>query len=191
LLAPTTDLFVSKAASDLAAARSLAADPEQSDDVVGFHAQQAVEKPLKAVIAIRGLEIPRSHDIELLLRLLDPGDSTLPGELAEAGWLNPWAVTMRYDETIAALERGSAMRVAESCLTWAGECDTDGHATPSRYWPGSSAGSSRSTVWTVPCPGPATGLNVTSSPLHMPTAVHWVTDGHDTELISAPSDPSS
>jgi hypothetical protein len=30
------DLFVSKAASDLAAARSLAADSEQSDDMVGF-----------------------------------------------------------------------------------------------------------------------------------------------------------
>jgi HEPN domain-containing protein len=37
---------------------SLARDSEQDDDVVGFHAQQAVEKALKAVVAARGLEIP-------------------------------------------------------------------------------------------------------------------------------------
>jgi HEPN domain-containing protein len=115
------DLFVSKAASDLAAARSLAADSEQSDDVVGFHAQQAVEKALKAVVAVRGLEIPRSHDIELLIGLLDPGEGALPDEIADAGWLNPWAVTMRYDETVAGLDRESAVRVAESCVTWADE----------------------------------------------------------------------
>lgn len=87
----------------------------------GFHAQQAVEKALKAVVAVRGLEIPRSHDIELLIRLVDPGEGALPGEIAEAGWLNPWAVTMRYDETVDELDRESAVRVAESCLTWAGE----------------------------------------------------------------------
>jgi HEPN domain-containing protein len=66
---------LTKARSDLAAARSLSLDPEQADDVVGFHAQQAVEKALKAVVAIRGLEIPLSHDVVLLLRLLDPGPS--------------------------------------------------------------------------------------------------------------------
>jgi hypothetical protein len=38
------DLFLSKAASDLAAAELLARDPDQADDVVGFHAQQAVER---------------------------------------------------------------------------------------------------------------------------------------------------
>jgi HEPN domain-containing protein len=57
------DLFLSKAASDLAAAQSLARDAGQADDVVGFHAQQAVEKSLKAVVAARGREIPRSHEL--------------------------------------------------------------------------------------------------------------------------------
>jgi hypothetical protein len=33
------DLFLSKATSDLAAARALAHDPDQGDDVIGFHAQ--------------------------------------------------------------------------------------------------------------------------------------------------------
>jgi HEPN domain-containing protein len=113
------DLFLEKAASDVAAARLLAADACQADDVVGFHAQQAVEKALKAVVAVRSLEIPRSHDIGLLLRLLDPDRSELPGEIREADWLNPWAVTMRYDEPSSEFDRARALRLAEKSLNWA------------------------------------------------------------------------
>ena len=74
------ELFLEKAASDLAAARLLAGDADQDDNVVGFHAQQAVEKALKAVVAVRSLEIPRSHDLGLLIRLLDSADHELPCE---------------------------------------------------------------------------------------------------------------
>src|SRR5437764_15164865 len=42
---------------------ALAADPDQQDDVVGFHARGVVEKAMKAVLAVRGLEIPRTHDL--------------------------------------------------------------------------------------------------------------------------------
>ena len=112
-------LFLSKAASDLAAAQSLARDAGQADDVVGFHAQQAVEKALKAVVAARGLEIPRSHDVVLLIGLVGSGGEELPDEIRQAGWLNPWAVTMRYDEVAGALDRDLAMRVAKVCLNWA------------------------------------------------------------------------
>ena len=49
------DLFLGKAASDLAAARLLSGDDEQDDDVVGFHAQQAVEKSLNGRIGRHGL----------------------------------------------------------------------------------------------------------------------------------------
>ncbi len=84
------DLFPTKAASDLAAARVLAGDDGQDDDVVGFHAHQAVEKALKAVVAVRSLEIPRSHDLNLLIRLLELAQQELPVEVRDADWLNPW-----------------------------------------------------------------------------------------------------
>lgn len=115
------DLFLRKAASDLAAAQTLGADQEQDDDVVGFHAHQAVEKSLKAVVVVRALEIPLSHDIGLLVRLLDPAGEELPAEIAEADWLNPWAVTMRYDEPDIGLDRAQAVQVAHTCLAWARE----------------------------------------------------------------------
>jgi len=83
------DLFLAKAASDLAAARLLAGDGDQADAVVGFHAQQAVEKALKAVVAVHSLEIPRSHDLRLLIRLLESAETDLPAEIGQADWLSP------------------------------------------------------------------------------------------------------
>jgi HEPN domain-containing protein len=115
------ELFLRKAASDLAAARVLAADNAQDDDVVGFHAQQAVEKALKAVVAVRSLEIPRSHDLGLVIRLLDLAEGELPVEIREADWLNPWAVTLRYDHPGAPLDRTMALEVADRSLLWAQE----------------------------------------------------------------------
>jgi hypothetical protein len=46
------------ARQDLVAAEALDRDERVSDSSVGFHAQQAVEKALKAAIASRGLEFP-------------------------------------------------------------------------------------------------------------------------------------
>ena len=43
-----------RAESDLRACVTLAEDPEMADDVVGFHAQQAVEKVLEVVLVLEG-----------------------------------------------------------------------------------------------------------------------------------------
>ncbi len=115
------DLFLRKAASDRAAAQALAADHAQLDDVVGFHAEQAVEKALKAVLAVRGLEIPRTHDLVLLIRLVEAGQETIPEDVKTSDWLGPWAVTMRYDEVAHGLERERAVRVATAAVSWARE----------------------------------------------------------------------
>jgi HEPN domain-containing protein len=113
------DLYLTKAASDLAAARTLAADPDQQDDVVGFHAQQAVEKSIKAVLALKGSGIPRTHDLVLLAQLAGNLVDQNPPELEEARSLSPWAVAMRYDEMEARLDRDAAIRVAAASLSWA------------------------------------------------------------------------
>lgn len=41
------------------------------DDIVGFHAQQAVEKQLKSLCAWRRLEYPYTHDIAALIEVLE------------------------------------------------------------------------------------------------------------------------
>lgn len=85
-----------KADSDLADARRTVAS-EGPYDTACFHAQQAVEKYLKGVLAGRGLVIPRTHDLEELQRLciqLEPWPDLATCDLAD---LTAYAVELRYD----------------------------------------------------------------------------------------------
>jgi HEPN domain-containing protein len=60
------EMLLERAGSDLAAGRALMADEDMLDDVVGFHAQQAVEKALKVALVLCDVDFPRSHDLREL-----------------------------------------------------------------------------------------------------------------------------
>lgn len=106
-------LLLQKAEGDLAAARLLASDPSQADHVVGFHAQQAVEKSLKAVLAVREVEIPLSHDLGFLVKLCEAADP-VPSDVAGSSWLTPWqaacATRLRPGRSIASAPSSSRTR---------------------------------------------------------------------------------
>lgn len=108
-----------RAESDLRAARVLALDDEMGDDVVGFHAQQAVEKAIKVSLTLAGTAFPRTHDVTFLVSLANGAGITLPDGLADADWLTPWAADMRYDEPAAPLDRAAALRTADTAVRWA------------------------------------------------------------------------
>jgi hypothetical protein len=74
-----------KAAGDEAAFEGLAENPDIPDEVVGFHAQQAVEKRIKSVLAARGVEFERTHNIAYLLRLLGDHDLAPPPNSDDLG----------------------------------------------------------------------------------------------------------
>lgn len=84
-----------KAQSDLNAARALADDPDQGDDVIGFHVQQTVEKSVKAVLASLDVDYPRTHDIDYLVRQLAKHHVAVPDGLLEARWVSMWGVFTR------------------------------------------------------------------------------------------------
>jgi HEPN domain-containing protein len=112
-------LLLEAASQDVAACTLLASAPDMGDAVVGFHAQQAVEKSLKAVLSGHRIEFQRTHDVISLLDLLQDLDLTPP----EADWLdelNPYAVEARYG-TIEpeGLDRSRALRAAAQVLAWA------------------------------------------------------------------------
>jgi HEPN domain-containing protein len=80
--------------------RALAAmkSPIDFDDAIfGFHAQQAVEKTLKAWLALQGIEYPLTHSLHALFELLkEQGeDVTAFSGLAS---LTQFAVRFRYEE---------------------------------------------------------------------------------------------
>lgn len=56
-------LLARKAQEDAIAVREFAGNSEIADGIIGFHAQQAVEKWLKAVMARREIQQARIHDI--------------------------------------------------------------------------------------------------------------------------------
>src|SRR5689334_16042261 len=69
-------ILAAKAKEDAVAVEELLGNDHISDRIIGFHAQQAVEKFLKAVIASRGESYLPRHDIDYLV---DPLEGT-PGE---------------------------------------------------------------------------------------------------------------
>ena len=84
------------AQKDFKAALILAHAAEPQTDAAGFHLQQAVEKSLKAWLAVRGVAYPRTHDLSLLLGLVEDQGENVAGfwSLLE---LNPFAVQFRYE----------------------------------------------------------------------------------------------
>ena len=92
--------------------------PEQ----VCFHAQQAAEKALKAVLLHRKIEFPFIHDIEALLEIMTQSGLVAPPDVADAGALTPYAVEARYpgcEEEITPSQVAEAIRLAEKVFSWA------------------------------------------------------------------------
>ena len=64
-------------------------------DAVCFHAQQCVEKYLKARLLYLSIEFPKIHDIAAIIKLLPPG-SNIPLSGAEQEKLTDYAWMSRY-----------------------------------------------------------------------------------------------
>lgn len=88
--------WVHKAEADWLAAHRLDEEQPRLNDAICFHAQQAAEKYLKALLQELGLPVPRIHDLEKLLDLLLPHDSPLRGLRRSSVFLSQFAVDYRY-----------------------------------------------------------------------------------------------
>jgi HEPN domain-containing protein len=109
-----------KAADDEAAARAMLPLEPVTDTIVGFHAQQAVEKSLKAVLAAREVEFPFIHDIEGLADLCEEAGASLPEELDGVDRLTPYAAGLRYDDDQPSIVgRETALSWATVAVAWA------------------------------------------------------------------------
>ena len=66
-----------RANEDLAVMKDLrSSNPEGFTSTICFHAQQAVEKFLKAFLAFADIDFPRTHDVDYLLMECQKIDST-------------------------------------------------------------------------------------------------------------------
>jgi HEPN domain-containing protein len=112
--------LLSRAADDEAAARAMPPLESVTNAIVGFHAQQAVEKSLKAVLAARDVEFPFIHDIGGLADLCEEAGASLPQELDGVDRLTPYAAGLRYDDDQPSIVgRETALSWAAKAVTWA------------------------------------------------------------------------
>lgn len=90
-------------------------DAGLDDEIIGFHAQQAVEKALKAWLAHLGIDYPRAHSLGALVDLLVLHGHSLPPDLANADKLTPFATVFRYDDLpiSSSFDRMDALRLAK------------------------------------------------------------------------------
>ena len=93
---------------------------ESDDEAVGFHAQQAVEKCLKAVLSLHQIPFRKTHDLGELIDLLSDAGKPTPPEANEIDFLNPFAVTFRYDLIdLETFDRNQAKFLVENVRNWA------------------------------------------------------------------------
>ncbi len=88
--------WVEKAENDLRnAENTLTMKSDCPFDTVCFHAQQCAEKYLKALLVLKGVEFPRTHDLVVLLNLL-PKDAGLRLDAKDIHPLDRYSVEARY-----------------------------------------------------------------------------------------------
>lgn len=111
--------LMAMARKDFDALRGMVNNPLFADEIFGFHAQQAIEKSLKAWLALSAVDFPLTYDLSRLLALLEEaGEDVAPyWPLVE---FTVFAVQARYEAGLmaaeAALDRPSVVAAVEGLL---------------------------------------------------------------------------
>jgi len=99
---------------------------EKPDDVfyedLCFHAQQAVEKALKAVCVKNNIKFRLVHDIGELIETLSKNGIEIKDAIREATTMTEYAVEFRYPGTYEPLsenEYKKSIEIAEKVVKWA------------------------------------------------------------------------
>ena len=114
------DLLLQAARRDAVAFAKLVHDSDVHDSIIGFHAQQAIEKALKAVLFQHAVQVPRTHNIDELLNALADAAILAPPHALVLDELNPFAVQARYGALdVGTLDRPVAATRLNDVLAWA------------------------------------------------------------------------
>jgi HEPN domain-containing protein len=85
-----------------------------------FFAQQAAEKALKAVMIVRRIVPGRTHNLLALAAELNAAGVPTPHAPDDLAVLNPYAVTLRYDdEDLQLVSSEQARLLVDGLLEWA------------------------------------------------------------------------
>ncbi|MCU0503255.1 MAG: HEPN domain-containing protein [Anaerolineae bacterium] len=112
--------WVRRAHADMTVA-TFVDDDRLAPEIIAFHAQQAAEKMLKALLVLRQVDFPRTHSIGALLALCGEAGFLGAQEFAEASSLTRYAVAARYpseEEPVSRQEAKDAVTLAAQVFVW-------------------------------------------------------------------------
>jgi HEPN domain-containing protein len=93
---PEVAAWLSKAGDDIRAANILLAQDPRLEGIICFLCQQAVEKLLKALFVSEQRDVPRTHDLDVLVTNLLDRHPSLEAVRDSATFLKGFAVIPRY-----------------------------------------------------------------------------------------------
>jgi HEPN domain-containing protein len=109
--------WLDKADGDRRSARALLDLSPPETESAAFHCQQAAEKYLKAFLAYHGDDIPRIHDLTVLVDVASDYDSSIDELEEPAELLVPFAVAARYPFTHAEPDAAEAEDAFDAATT--------------------------------------------------------------------------
>jgi len=114
------DALQAAAKRDQQALIILSRDAQAPEEIALFLAQQAIEKSIKSVFAMRGVVYRRTHDLLLLATLANEAGITLPVEHDLLARLGPFAVEFRYVRQASPdVSLAEALIAVDSSISWA------------------------------------------------------------------------
>lgn len=114
------DALLAAGIRDQTTLRLLRQFDEAPHETMGFHAQQACEKFLKAVLVSHGIVFERTHDLVSLFGLCASHGITIPVSTDTLRPLNTYAVTFRYEGCpVAMINMEDAAQTVATLFDWA------------------------------------------------------------------------
>ena len=105
--------WLDKAEEDLRAGEILLDSDLEDFESAGFHAQQAAEKFIKALLVRHQTPFPKSHSIALLRGLVERTDKALAARLSPADSLTPYGVEFRYPGELEPVSRNQGLQAIQ------------------------------------------------------------------------------
>lgn len=111
-------MLLGAAERDVQALQNMGDASAFSEEIFGFHVQQATEKLFKAWLALLGEVYPLTHNLELLLELLQERGTAMSSFRTLIEY-TPYAVRFRYepiDTNVQPIAREQTLHLVESLL---------------------------------------------------------------------------
>jgi HEPN domain-containing protein len=102
--------WIAKASGDLKSSKKLIKDDDETLDSAAYFTQQSAEKALKSYLIFKQQPIPRTHDLEKLLKDCMKYDSTFDRLREDIEPLAPYATYTRYPDDRFSIDRDEVLK---------------------------------------------------------------------------------